>query len=41
MSEWTAEEAKYLCSNGVMTIEDFRALGHKLIDEEYDRLDGP
>lgn len=39
MSEWTAaEETEYLCPNGVMTIEEFRALGHKLIDEEYDRL---
>ena len=39
MKEWTPDEClQYLCSNGTMTIEEFRALGHKLIDEEYDRL---
>ena len=37
MKEWSAEEqTKYLCPNGVMTIEEFRALGHKMIDEFYD-----
>ena len=39
MKEWSAEEqAQYLCPNGVMTMEEFRALGHKIIDEEYDKL---
>lgn len=39
MKEWSAEEqAQYLCSNGVMTMEEFRTLGHKIIDEEYDNL---
>ena len=33
------EEAKYLCPNGVMTIEEFREYGHKIIDEEYDSLE--
>lgn len=37
MKEWNAEEqARYLCPNGVMTIEEFRELGHKMIDEFYD-----
>jgi hypothetical protein len=37
MKEWSAEEqTRYLCPNGVMTIEEFRALGHKMIDEFYD-----
>ena len=37
MKEWSAkEQTKYLCPNGVMTIEEFRALGHKMIDEFYD-----
>lgn len=39
MTEWTPREwQQYLCPNGTMSIEEFRALGHKLIDEEYDRL---
>ena len=39
MKEWDAEEqAKYLCPNGVMTIEEFRELGLKIINDEYDRL---
>lgn len=39
MSEWTPSEClRYLCPNGTMTVEEFRALGHKMIDEEYDRL---
>ena len=39
MKEWSAEEqVQYLCPNGVMTMEEFRALGHKIIDEEYDKL---
>lgn len=39
MKEWDAEEqAKYLCPNGVMTIEEFRKLGLKIINDEYDRL---
>ena len=38
MKEWSAEEqAQYLCPNGVMTMEEFRALGHEIIDEEYDK----
>ena len=32
-------ETKYLCPNGVMTIEEFREYGHKIIDEEYDSLE--
>ena len=37
MKEWSAEEqSRYLCPNGVMTIEKFRELGHKMIDEFYD-----
>ena len=37
MKEWSAEEqAQYLCPNGVMSIEEFRELGHKIIDEELD-----
>lgn len=39
MECWTAEEqARYLCPNGTMTIEEFREYGHQIIDEEYDRL---
>ncbi len=39
MKEWSAEEqAQYLCPNGVMTMEEFRALGNEIIDEEYDKL---
>lgn len=39
MKKWSAEEqAQYLCPNGVMTMEEFRALGNKIIDEEYDKL---
>ena len=39
MKEWSAEEqAQYLCPNGVMTMEEFRALGPQIIDEEYDKL---
>jgi hypothetical protein len=39
MKEWDAkEQAKYLCPNGVMTIEEFRELGLKIINDEYDRL---
>ena len=39
MKEWDAEEqAKYLCPNGVMTIEEFRKVGLKIINDEYDRL---
>lgn len=39
MKDWSAEEqAQYLCPNGVMTIEEFRELGNKIIDEEYDGL---
>ena len=39
MKEWDAEEqAQYLCPNGVMTIEEFRELGLKIINDEYDRL---
>lgn len=39
MKEWTAEEqARYLCPNGVMSIEEFRALGHQIIDEDSDLI---
>lgn len=38
MMEWTAEEqAEYLCPDGVMTIEEFREYGIKMINEEYDK----
>ena len=37
MKEWNAEDqARYLCPNGVMSIEEFRELGHKMIVEFYD-----
>ena len=36
MKEWSAEEqTRYLCPNGVMSIEEYRELGHKMIDEYY------
>ena len=39
MKEWSTEEVtQYLCPNGVMTMEEFRVLGLKIIDEEYDKL---
>lgn len=39
MKTWSASQwQQYLCPEGVMTIEEFRELGHKMIDEEYDRL---
>ena len=39
MNEWSAEEqARYLCPNGVMTIEEFRKYGLELINEEYDKI---
>ena len=40
MKKWSAEEqTRYLCSNGVMSIEEFRELGHKMIDEFYDEIE--
>ena len=40
MMEWTAEEqAEYLYPDGVMTIEEFREYGIKMINEEYDRME--
>jgi hypothetical protein len=40
MKEWTAEQqSQYLCPDGVMTIEEFRELGLKMIDEVYDELE--
>jgi hypothetical protein len=39
MSEWTpAEWQHYYCPNGTMTIDEFRAIGHQIIREEYERL---
>lgn len=39
MSEWTpAEWQQYYCPNGTMTIDEFRAIGHQIIREEYERL---
>lgn len=39
MSEWNVHEwEQYYCPNGTMTLEEFRDLGHKIIDEEYERL---
>lgn len=39
MEEWTATEwGQYYSPNGTMTSEEFRELGHKIIDEEYERL---
>ena len=33
MMEWSAEEqAKYICPNGVVTIEEFREYGIKMIN---------
>ena len=40
MEEWNAEEqAAFLCPYGVMTIEEFRELGLKMINDEYDKLE--
>ncbi len=40
MKKWSAEEqTKYLCPNGVMSIGEFRELGHKIIDELYDEIE--
>ena len=40
MMEWTAkEQTEYLCPDGVMTIEEFREYGIKMINEEYDRME--
>lgn len=37
MREWTIEEQeKYFCPNGTMTLEEFRDMGHKIINEEYE-----
>ena len=39
MSEWTIEEQEqYFCPNGTMTLEEFRDLGYKIINEEYDKM---
>lgn len=39
--EWSASEwQKYLCPNGTMSIEEFRQLLHKKIDEEILRKYG-
>lgn len=40
MEEWDAEEqAAFLCLDGVMTIEEFRKLGLKMINDEYDEME--
>ena len=40
MKDWSAEEqVQYLCPNGVMTIEEFRKIGHNMIDELYDEIE--
>ena len=40
MKDWSAEEqAQYLCPNGVMTMEEFRRLGHEIIDKLCDEID--
>ena len=40
MKDWSAEEqARYLCPNGVMTLEEFRKLLHDMIDEVYDETE--
>ena len=39
MKEWSATEwDEYYCPNGTISIDEFEALGHKIIDEEYERL---
>ena len=39
MSEWSVEEQEqYFCPNGTITIDEFRAIGHRIINEEYNRL---
>ena len=39
MKEWNIDEqTSYLCPNGVMTIDEFREYGLKIINDEFDRL---
>ena len=33
------EQVRFLCPNGVMTLEEFRKLGHEMIDELYDEIE--
>ena len=40
VDDWSAEEqVRLLCPNGVMTLEEFRWIGHEMIDELYDELE--
>lgn len=40
MKDWSAEEqVQFLCPNGVMTIEEFREIGHNMIDELYNEIE--
>ena len=39
MSEWSVEEQEqYFCPNGTIIIDEFRAIDHRIINEEYKRL---
>lgn len=39
MDEWNSDEwEQYYCPEGTISLEEFRALGHKMIEEEYRRL---
>ncbi len=40
MKDWNADEqVRFLCPNGVMTLVEFRRIGHEMIDELYDELE--
>lgn len=39
MKEWRPIEwEQYYCPEGTISAEEFRALGHKIINDEYNRL---
>ena len=39
MSEWTSSEwQEYYCPEGTMTLDQFKELGMKIINDEYDRM---
>ena len=36
---WTVTQwQQYLCPNGTISFEEFKELGHRIIDEEYNKL---
>ena len=38
-ASWTAAQwQQYLCPNGTISFEEFKELGHRIIDEEYNKL---